>query len=85
MGVTAIWNDDGAVGTVTGYWMEGARCPGSSPGRVKSVLSPTSSKISGVHPASYSNRQRGGSFPRVERPEHEADHSPPTSAEVKKT
>jgi hypothetical protein len=27
----------------------------------------------------------GGSFPRVKRPGREADHSPPTSAEVKKT
>jgi hypothetical protein len=30
-------------------------------------------------------RVPGALSPRVKRPEHEADHSPPTSAEVKKT
>jgi hypothetical protein len=39
---------------------------------------------SGAHPASYIMGNRG-SLPGVERPGHEADHSPPTSAEVKKT
>jgi hypothetical protein len=39
---------------------------------------------SGVHPASYP-MGTGSSFPRgVKRQEHEADHSPPASAEVKK-
>jgi hypothetical protein len=39
---------------------------------------------SGVQPASYL-MSTGESFPGVKRPEREADHSPPTSAEVKKT
>jgi hypothetical protein len=39
---------------------------------------------SGVDPASYSIGT-GASFPGVKRPVHGADHSPPTSAEVKKT
>jgi hypothetical protein len=37
---------------------------------------------SGTHPASYPVGTRG-SLPRVKRPEREADHSPPSSAEVK--
>jgi hypothetical protein len=38
---------------------------------------------SGVHPTSY-KMDTGGSFPEVKRQGREADHSPPTSAEVKK-
>jgi hypothetical protein len=37
---------------------------------------------SGTHPASYPKGTKG-SFPGVKRPGHEADHSPPSSAEVK--
>jgi hypothetical protein len=37
---------------------------------------------SGAHPASYP-MDTGGSFPGVKRPGREADHSPPSSAEVK--
>jgi hypothetical protein len=37
---------------------------------------------SGAHPASYPMGTRG-SFPGAKRLEHEADHSPPSSAEVK--
>jgi hypothetical protein len=38
---------------------------------------------SGVHPTSYT-MGTGGSFPEVKGPGRVADHSPPTSAEVKK-
>jgi hypothetical protein len=38
---------------------------------------------SGFHPTSYTMGP-GGSFSGVKRPGREADHSPPTSAEVKK-
>jgi hypothetical protein len=38
---------------------------------------------SGVHPTSY-KIGTGGSFPGVKRQGREANHSPPTSAEVKK-
>jgi hypothetical protein len=38
----------------------------------------------GVHPISYP-MGTAGSFPGVKRPGREADHLPPTSAEVKKT
>jgi hypothetical protein len=37
---------------------------------------------SGAHPSSYP-MGTGGSFPGVKRPGREADHSPPSSAEVK--
>jgi hypothetical protein len=37
---------------------------------------------SGAHPTYYT-MGTGGSFPGVNRPGREADHSPPTSAEVK--
>jgi hypothetical protein len=37
---------------------------------------------SGVHPTSYTLGS-GGCFPGVKRPGREADHSSPTSAEVK--
>jgi hypothetical protein len=37
---------------------------------------------SGAHPASYSMGTKG-SFPGVKRPGREADHSPPSNAEVK--
>jgi hypothetical protein len=37
---------------------------------------------SGAHPASYP-MGTGGSFPGVKRSGREADHSPPSSAEVK--
>jgi hypothetical protein len=37
----------------------------------------------GVHPTSY-KMGTGGPFPGVKRQGREADHSPPTSAEVKK-
>jgi hypothetical protein len=37
---------------------------------------------SGAHPTSYSVGTRG-SFPEVKRPKREADHSPPSSTEVK--
>jgi hypothetical protein len=38
---------------------------------------------SGVHPTSYL-MVTGGSFPGMQWPGHEADHSPPVSEEVKK-
>jgi hypothetical protein len=39
---------------------------------------------SGIRPASFPMGTKD-SFPGLKRPEREADHSPPTSAEVKKT
>jgi hypothetical protein len=45
--------------------------------RDSSVCIATGYGLNGVHPT-------GGSFPGVKRQGREADHSPPTSAEVKK-
>jgi hypothetical protein len=53
-----------------------------SPGRVKNFLHVFQTGC-GAHPVSYS-MGIGGSFPGVKRQGLEADHSPPTSAEVKK-
>jgi hypothetical protein len=65
-------------------WLRAGRQRGrtSSLGRVKNFLHlvRTGSK---VHPVSYP-MCTGGSFPGVKRPGCEADHSPSTSAEVKK-
>jgi hypothetical protein len=38
-----------------------------------------------LHTGSRNNSIKGDSFPRLKRQAREADHSPPTSAEVKKT
>jgi hypothetical protein len=56
----------------------------SSPGRVnKFSLLHIVQTGSGVYTTSY-KMGTGGSFPGVKRQGHEADHSPLTSAEVKK-
>jgi hypothetical protein len=53
------------------------------PGRGKNVsLLHSVQTSSGAHAASYT-MSTGGSFPGVKRLGHEADHSPPASAEVK--
>ena len=56
------------------------RSRSSSLGRVRDFLFSMSSRLA---PASYT-MGTGGSFPEVKRPGRKADHSPPTSAEVKK-
>jgi hypothetical protein len=75
---------DSAVGIATGYWLDV---------RGVEVRVPVGSSISllhivqtgyGVHPTSYP-MGTGALSPGVKRPEREADHLPPTSAEVKKT
>jgi hypothetical protein len=60
------------AGIATGY---GLRIRGSSPGRIFSK--------SEVHPTSYP-MGTGDSFPGLKPQGREADHSPPTNAEVKK-
>jgi hypothetical protein len=74
---------DSAVGIATAYGL-GDRAVGvqipvgsrifSSPRHPDRLLGPPN-----LYPMST-----GGSFPGGKRPGHEADHSPPTSAEVKK-
>jgi hypothetical protein len=74
---------DSAVGITTGYELDdqgvGIRVPVGS--RVFS--SPRRPDRLWAHPASYPMRT-GSSSPGVKRPRREADHSPPTSVEVKK-
>jgi hypothetical protein len=63
---------DSSVGIATGYGLDDQEGGSSSPGRVKNFH------------FSISSRQALGSFPEVKLQGREADHSPPTSAEVKK-
>jgi hypothetical protein len=74
-----------AVGIAIGYGLDDRGGRGSSPGRVKNFHFSISTG-SGVHPASYT-MGIGGSFfgGGCKVAGREADHSPPTSAEVKKT
>jgi hypothetical protein len=65
---------DSSVCIATG-WTAGVRFPAGA--RDFSIL-----HSSGAHPASYA-MGTGDDFPWVKRPGREADHSPPSSAEVK--
>jgi hypothetical protein len=75
---------DSSVGIATGYVLDDQGGGSSSPGRVKtfSILHIVKTD-SGVRPTTY-KMGTGGSFSRVKRQGRETDHSPPTSAEVKK-
>jgi hypothetical protein len=74
---------DSSVGIATGYGVNYRGVAVLSPGRVKNFLSSKSSR-----PALWSTHPPiqwvSGLFPGIERPGRQADHSPPTSAEVKK-
>jgi hypothetical protein len=76
-------SDGSAVGIETGYGLGdrevGVRVPVGS--RILTSIVQTGS---GAHPASYP-MGTGGSSSGVKLQRREADHSPPTSAEVKKT
>jgi hypothetical protein len=74
---------DSSVGIATGYgWMaEGSEFE-SRKGEEFSLLHVVQTGC-GVHPISYPMGTEG-SFPGVKRPGREVNHSPPTSAEVKK-
>jgi hypothetical protein len=75
---------DSSVGIATGYGLDEQRGGSSSPGRVKKFsLLHIVQTGSGVHPTSY-KMGTWVSFPGVKRQGREADHSPLTSAEVKK-
>jgi hypothetical protein len=68
-------------------WLRAGRPRGrsSSPGRVNNFLLSTSSRPA-LGPTQPPIQGVPGSLsPEVKRPGHEADHSPPTSAEVEKT
>jgi hypothetical protein len=75
---------ESSVGISTGYGLDDQGGGSSSPGRVKKFSLPHIVQTgSGVHPTSY-KMGTAGSFPGVKRRGRETDHSPPTSAEVKK-
>jgi hypothetical protein len=74
---------DSVVGIATGYGLDDRRVGVGVPVGSRIFTSPTVQTGSGVHPTSYT-MGTGGSFPGVRRSGREADHSPPTSAEVKK-
>jgi hypothetical protein len=74
---------DSSVGTEESYWLDdwGSRVRFAA-GAGNLSLHHRVKTGSEAHPASYSMDTRG-SFPEVKRPGCEADHSPPSSAEVK--
>jgi hypothetical protein len=72
---------DSAVGIATGYGLDGRRDAVRATVRARFFSSPLRLR---AHPASYS-MGTGGSFPGSKAAGPEADHSPPTSAEVKNT
>jgi hypothetical protein len=65
-------------------WLNGRQVGVPSPGRVKNVLFSTSSRpvLGSIQPPIQWIRE--ALSPEVKRPEREADHAPPASAEVKK-
>jgi hypothetical protein len=67
-----------SVGIVTGYGLDG---PGSISGNARFSLLHSLKTDSGAHPVC--GMGTGGSFPGVKRQEHEAEHSSPSSVEVK--
>jgi hypothetical protein len=77
---------DSVVGKVNGYGLDdqkvGVRVPRYGQEFLLLHLVQTGS---GVDPTSSYTMGTGGSFPGVKRPGREAEHSPPTSTEVKKT
>jgi hypothetical protein len=77
-----IWTRYSSGGIATGY---GLNNPGSILGRARFSLLHNVQTDSGAHPASYP-MGIGGSFPGggVKQQGREADHSPPSIAEVKK-
>jgi hypothetical protein len=82
--MTVIGSRDSLVGIATGYGLhdQGQREFESRSGKTFSLLHIVQTG-SGVHPTSYI-MGTGGSFPGIKRQGHEADHSTPTGAEVKK-
>jgi hypothetical protein len=73
---------DSSVGIATGYVLDDQGGGSSSPGRVKNFHFSILSR-SALGSPSYKMGTEG-SFPGVKRQGREADHSPPTSAEMKK-
>jgi hypothetical protein len=83
--IIIIRSRDSSVGIATDYGLDdqGGREFESRQGKKFSLLHIVMTG-SGVHPTSY-RMGTGGSFPGVKQQRCEADHSPPTIAEVKET
>jgi hypothetical protein len=77
-------SQDGAVGIAIGYRLDGQGVGVRVPVGARIFTSPCRPDRLWVHPTSYPMGTKG-SFPGVKRPGREADHSPQTSTEVKKT
>jgi hypothetical protein len=75
---------DSSVGIATGYGLDDQRGGTSSPGRVNYFYFSVSSRPALGFTQPPIKWVPGGSFPGVKRQGPEDDHSPPTSAEVKK-
>jgi hypothetical protein len=75
---------DSVVGIATSYGLDDRRGRSSSPGRVKNVLFSKSSRPALRSTQSPIEWVPGALSPGVKRSGNEFDHSPPTSAEVKK-
>jgi hypothetical protein len=76
---------DSAVSIMTGYGLNDQRGRSSSPGGGKNFYSSISSRPALRLTGPPIQWEPEALSPRVMRPGREADHSPPTSAEVKKT
>jgi hypothetical protein len=77
-------SQDSVVGIATGLWVGRPKGRSSSPGMVKNFLFSTSS-IPALGPTKNPIQWVPGAFSLgVKRPGSKADHTPPTSAEVKK-
>jgi hypothetical protein len=79
-----LWSRDSAVGIATDYGLDDWWVVDRVPVRVRILFSPCCpDQFWGPH--SFLSNVYWGFSQRVKRPGHEADHSPPTNAEVKKT
>jgi hypothetical protein len=76
---------DSAVSIATTYEVDNKKGRNSSPSRVKNFLFSTSSRPDLAFIQLPSQWVSGALSPAVKRPGREADHSPPSTAEVKKT
>jgi hypothetical protein len=77
-------SQDSAFGIATGYGLDD-RGRSSSPGRVKNLLFSISSRPAMAPTQPPIEWVLGDLSPWVKQLEREADHSPPTSAEVNRT
>jgi hypothetical protein len=78
-----IRSQDSAVDVVTGYGLDDGGVPVSSPSRFKNFLFSALPRLilGSTHPPIQ--WVQGALSPGVKQPGHEADHSSPTSVEVK--